>query len=64
MVPTLDIKERKKRILDAHKPKSIDNILRKRIMSGESGADRRLKLRLGKHMNSGLKNEDPALENK
>lgn len=64
MVPTLDIEERRKRILDARKPKTMDNILRKRTTSGESGAERRLKLKLGKHMNSGLKIKDTALEDK
>lgn len=62
MVPTLDIEERRKKILDAHKPKTIDNILRKRILKGESSATRRVNLKLGKYNNSGSKIEDPALK--
>ncbi len=62
MVPTLNKDDRRERIIQASKPKTIDNILRKRIMSGESSAERRIKMKLGKHMNSDVSAENPALK--
>lgn len=62
MVPTLNKDDVKKRIVQASKPKTMDNILRKRIMSGESGAERGFKMRLGKYMNSEVPVENPAIE--
>ena len=48
MVPTLDKEELRDRMVQAAKPTTMDNILRKRKTSGESGAENRYKKRIGK----------------
>ena len=64
MVPTLDKEELKDRMTQAAKPKTIDNILHKRKLSGESSVERRMKMKMGKAMKSqiqpktGLENVD------
>lgn len=52
MVPTLDKEELKDRMTQAARPNTMDNILRKRSLSGESKVERRLKMRLGKQLKS------------
>lgn len=52
MVPTLDREELKERMAQAAKPNTIDKILRKRNLSGESSVERRLKMKMGKMMKS------------
>lgn len=48
MVPTLDKEELRDRMVQAAKPTTMDNILRKRKTSGESSAENRYKKRIGK----------------
>ena len=62
MVPTLDKEELRGRITQAAKPNTIDNILHKRIMSGESRAERKMKMKLGKLMKSKIQPKN-GLEN-
>lgn len=52
MVPTLDKEELRDRMAQAAKPKTLDNILHKRTMTGESKAERRMKMKMGKMMKS------------
>ena len=62
MVPTLDKEELRARMAQAAKPDTIDNVLHKRIMSGESKAERRMKMRMGKLMKSKIQPKN-GLEN-
>lgn len=52
MVPTLDKQDLQDRMTQAAKPNTIDKILRKRSLGGESRVERKLKMRMGKLMKS------------
>ena len=52
MVPTLDKEALKDRMTQAAKPDTIEKMLRKRSLSGESRVERRLKMKMGKMMKS------------
>ena len=62
MVPTLDKEELKDRMAQAAKPETMDNVLRKRVMSGESRAERRMKMKMGKIMKTKIQPKN-GLEN-
>ena len=63
MVPTLDKEALKDRMIQAAKPNTIDNIVRKRSLNGESRVERRLKMRMGRMMKSKIQPKT-GLENK
>jgi hypothetical protein len=52
VVPTLDKQDLQDRMTQAAKPNTIDKILRKRSLGGESRVERKLKMRMGKLMKS------------
>lgn len=52
MVPTLDKQDLQDRMTQVAKPNTIDKILRKRSLGGESRVERKLKMRMGKLMKS------------
>lgn len=63
MVPTLDKEELRDRMVQAAKPTTMDNVLRKRNNSGEGSVERKIKMKIGKYMKkaqpkSGLENID------
>ena len=62
MVPTLNRDELREKMTQGAKPKAIENILRKRILKGETSAERKSKINIGKQMNSQLSAENPALK--